>query len=104
MKVAGFKPRRVDTQEDMLAYCPEWSLNAAMEMIDLLQTNIRASVVVRNSPRFLSALLFLARRLFFIVVSASAQACEPELEVLLYDMSGELLHLPLIRKGLAERD
>lgn len=37
-------------------------------------------------------------------VSASAQACEPELAVLLYNARGELLHLPLIRKGLAERD
>lgn len=40
----------------MLPYCPEWSLKATMEMIDLLQTNVRASVVVRNA-RFRSPLL-----------------------------------------------
>lgn len=50
VKVAGFKPASVNTQEDVLPYCPEWSLKATLEMINLLQTNIRASVVVRNVP------------------------------------------------------
>lgn len=103
MKVAGFKPRRVDAQEAVLAYCPEWSLKAAMEMFDLLQTNIRASVVVRNSPFPVSSPVSGQMSLLHRV-SASAQACEPELEVLLYNTHGELLHLPLFRKGLAERD
>ncbi|CAG08247.1 unnamed protein product [Tetraodon nigroviridis] len=38
-----------------------------------------------------------------IVKFASLEpACEPELTVLLYNLHGELVHLPLIRKGLAE--
>lgn len=55
VKVAGFKPPSVNTEESVLPYCPEWSLKATMEMIGLLQTNIRASVVVRNT-RFMPAL------------------------------------------------
>lgn len=31
-----------------------------------------------------------------------AQACEPELTVLLYSEYGELVHLPLVSSGLAE--
>lgn len=56
MKVAGFKPPSDNMEKIMLPYCPEWSLKATMEMIDLLQTNIRASVVVRSS-RFTSPLI-----------------------------------------------
>ncbi|TWW80400.1 RING finger protein 17, partial [Takifugu flavidus] len=74
VKVAGFKPPSDNTEKIMLPYCPGWSLKATMEMIDLLQTSVRASVV----------------------------ACEPELTVLLYNTQGELVHLPLVRKGLAE--
>lgn len=47
MKVAGFKPPSDNTEKIMLPYCPGWSLKATMEMIDLLQTSVRASVVVR---------------------------------------------------------
>lgn len=47
MKVAGFKPPSDNTEKIMLPYCSEWSLKATMEMIDLLQTNVRASVAVR---------------------------------------------------------
>lgn len=102
VKVAGFKPRSISRKEDMLPYCPEWSLQATMEMFDLLQTSTRASVVVRNSPVHLSSPIL--TDVFSSPCSASVQACEPELAVLLYDRHGELLHLPLIRKGLAEQD
>lgn len=101
VKVAGFKPVSGNTQEDVLPYCPEWSLKATLEMISLLQTSIRASVVVRNVP-------FSCRPSQFDVSSSpwssSIQACEPALTVLLYNMQGQLVHLPLIRKGLAELD
>lgn len=102
VKVAGFKPLSVDRQEDMLPYCPEWSLKATMEMFDLLQTNIRASVVVRNSLLHVSCRIL--TDVCFSPSSSSIQACEPELTVLLYNAHGELVHLPLIRKGLAELD
>ncbi|XP_026232525.1 RING finger protein 17 isoform X2 [Anabas testudineus] len=74
VKVAGFKAPSVNTQQDVLPYSPTWSMKAAMEMIDLLHSNITACVVVK----------------------------EPELTVLLYNEDGELVHLPLIRSGLAE--
>uniref|UniRef100_A0A3Q3XBP1 Tudor domain-containing protein n=1 Tax=Mola mola TaxID=94237 RepID=A0A3Q3XBP1_MOLML len=76
VRVAGFKAPSVSSQEVVLPYSPKWSVKAAMEMIDLLHTSITVSVV----------------------------ACEPELTVLLYDKSGELLHLPLVSQGLAELD
>lgn len=65
VKVAGFKPASVNAQEDVLPYCPEWSLKATLEMINLLQTSIRASVVVRNVPPFVSAVVVWC--LFFTV-------------------------------------
>ncbi|KAM9347789.1 LOW QUALITY PROTEIN: RING finger protein 17 [Symphorus nematophorus] len=74
VKVAGFKPPSVNRQEDVLPYSPGWSVKATMDMIDLLHGNITASVVAR----------------------------EPELTVLLYEEDGELVHLPLVRRGLAE--
>lgn len=49
VKVAGFKPPSINLQEDVLPYSPEWSVRAVMEMVDLLHTNITASVVVRKS-------------------------------------------------------
>nr|XP_046259663.1 RING finger protein 17 isoform X1 [Scatophagus argus] len=48
VKVAGFKAPHDNRQEDVLSYSPAWSLKAAMDMIDLLHSNITASVVVRN--------------------------------------------------------
>lgn len=103
MKVAGFKPLSVNREEDVLPYCPEWSLKATMEMFDLLQTNIRVSVVVRNRPFHVSA--HILTDVFSSPCSSSTQACgEQELTVLLYNAHGELVHLPLIRKGLAELD
>lgn len=49
VKVAGFKAPRVNRQDDVLPYSPGWSVKAAMDMIDLLHSNITASVVVRNT-------------------------------------------------------
>ncbi|XP_027147115.1 RING finger protein 17 isoform X2 [Larimichthys crocea] len=75
VKVAGFKAPSVrNRQEDMLPYSPEWSVKATMEMIDLLNGRIEATVVAR----------------------------EPELTVVLYNEDGELVHLPLVSSGLAE--
>ncbi|XP_063353651.1 RING finger protein 17 [Pelmatolapia mariae] len=74
VKVAGFKAPSVTREENVLPYSPKWSMKAAMEMIDLLHKNITASVVVQ----------------------------EPELTVLLFSEDGELVHLPLVNKGLAE--
>uniref|UniRef100_A0A3Q4MNV7 Ring finger protein 17 n=1 Tax=Neolamprologus brichardi TaxID=32507 RepID=A0A3Q4MNV7_NEOBR len=74
VKVAGFKAPSVTREENVLPYSPKWSMKAAMEMIDLLHKKITASVVVQ----------------------------EPELTVLLYSEDGELVHLPLVTKGLAE--
>lgn len=102
VKVAGFKPLSVNRQEDVLPYSPEWSLKATMEMFDLLQTDLRASVVVSNSPFHISSRIL--TDVFSSPCSSSIQACEPELTVLLYNTQGELVHLPLIRKGLAELD
>ncbi|KAI3356062.1 hypothetical protein L3Q82_017326 [Scortum barcoo] len=75
VKVAGFKaPLQGNSQEDKLPYSPGWSVKAAMDMIELLHSNITASVVAR----------------------------EPELTVLLYNENGDLVHLPLVSSGLAE--
>ncbi|XP_035531967.1 RING finger protein 17 isoform X2 [Morone saxatilis] len=74
VKVAGFKAPSVSKQGDVLPYSPKWSVKAAMHMIDLLHSNISATVVAR----------------------------EPELTVLLYNEEGELIHLPLVSSGLAE--
>ncbi|XP_041663773.1 RING finger protein 17 isoform X2 [Cheilinus undulatus] len=74
VKVAGFKPPSVKTEEGMLPYSPGWSVKATMAMIDLLHSNITASVVAR----------------------------EPELTVLLFNEDEELVHLSLVSRGLAE--
>uniref|UniRef100_A0A3P8U2J1 Ring finger protein 17 n=1 Tax=Amphiprion percula TaxID=161767 RepID=A0A3P8U2J1_AMPPE len=74
VKVAGFKAPSVNRQEAVLPYSPGWSVKAAMDMIDLLHSNITASVVAK----------------------------EPELTVLLYNEDGDLVHLPLVSSGLAE--
>ncbi|KAK2905757.1 hypothetical protein Q8A73_009700 [Channa argus] len=74
VRVAGFKPPSFTTQENVLPYSPAWSVKAAVDMIDLLHSNITASVVAR----------------------------EPELTVLLHNDDGELVHLPLVLRGLAE--
>ncbi|XP_070694705.1 RING finger protein 17 [Pempheris klunzingeri] len=74
VKVGGFKAPSVNRQKDVLPYSPGWSVKAAMEMIDLLHSDITASVVAR----------------------------EPELTVLLYNEDGEPVHLPLVSSGLVE--
>ncbi|XP_034017974.1 RING finger protein 17 [Thalassophryne amazonica] len=71
----GFKPPAVRPQDDVLPYSPRWSMKAVIDMIDLLHGTITASVVAQ----------------------------EPELKVLLYK-DGELIHLPLVKSGLAELD
>ena len=50
VKVAGFKAPSVNREEKVLPYSPNWSVKAALEMIDLLQ-NITASVVVQHSNK-----------------------------------------------------
>lgn len=47
-RVAGFKAPSVSTQEVVLPYSPQWSVKALKEMMELLHSNIRASVVVRT--------------------------------------------------------
>ncbi|KAM6978397.1 RING finger protein 17 [Tautogolabrus adspersus] len=74
VKVAGFKAPNVKTEEGMLPYSPGWSVKATMAMMDLLHSNITASVVTQ----------------------------EPELTVLLYNENEELVHLSLVSRGLAE--
>ncbi|KAM9342298.1 RING finger protein 17 [Pholidichthys leucotaenia] len=74
VKVAGFKPPQVNIEEDVLPYCPEWSTKATMVMIHLLHAKITATVVAR----------------------------EPEFTVQLYNHNGDLVHVPLVKSGLAE--
>lgn len=49
VKVAGFKAPSVNREKDVLPYSPAWSVKAAREMIELLHSNITASVVVRTT-------------------------------------------------------
>ncbi|KAM6970584.1 RING finger protein 17 [Aplochiton taeniatus] len=74
VRVAGFSAPRVSLEQELLPYSPEWSMKAALEMLDLLHGNITASVAAR----------------------------EPDLAVFLFDDSGALVHLPLVEKGLAD--
>ncbi|XP_035264204.1 RING finger protein 17 isoform X1 [Anguilla anguilla] len=74
VRVAGFKPPRVSLEKERVSYRPEWSMKAALEMIDLLHGSITASVV----------------------------STDPETAVFLYDEKGALVHLPLVEKGLAD--
>ncbi|XP_071394673.1 RING finger protein 17 [Centroberyx affinis] len=76
VRVAGFKAPSVGLERDVLPYSPRWSTKAALDMIDLLHARITASVVSR----------------------------QPELTVLLHNEKGELVHLPLVRSGLADLD
>ena len=46
VKIAGMKPPTNMREKDLLPYSPEWSMKAVMVMIDLLQTNVTATVVV----------------------------------------------------------
>ncbi|KAK6309769.1 hypothetical protein J4Q44_G00196500 [Coregonus suidteri] len=76
VRVAGFRPPRLNLEKERLSYRPEWSMKAALEMIDLLHSCCTASVT----------------------------ATEPELSVFLYDEDGALVYLPLVEKGLADFD
>ncbi|KAM8854806.1 RING finger protein 17 [Spinachia spinachia] len=76
VKVAGFKSPRASGREDMLPYSPSWSVEATMEMMNLLHGSITADIV----------------------------AVEPELTMLLYDEDQQLVHLPLVSRGLADFD
>lgn len=60
VRVAGFKAPTVSQQEDVIPYSPEWTVAAAMEMLDLLHGNITATVVVRNQETLrIKKLMFL---------------------------------------------
>lgn len=48
VRLAGFRAPSVNEEEDVLPYCPEWSVKAVMEMIDMLHTSVKVTVVVRN--------------------------------------------------------
>ncbi|XP_055086710.1 RING finger protein 17 [Periophthalmus magnuspinnatus] len=74
VKVAGFKASLMNREEDILPYSPMWSVQAAMDMLDLLCGYITATVVAR----------------------------EPELTVLLYNEDGQPVYKPLVSSGLAE--
>ncbi|XP_036401470.1 RING finger protein 17 [Megalops cyprinoides] len=74
VRVAGFKPPRLNLEKERVSYRPEWSMKAALEMIDLLHGCVTASVM----------------------------STEPEKVVFLYDEKGVLVHLPLVEKGLAD--
>ncbi|XP_023806629.1 RING finger protein 17 isoform X2 [Oryzias latipes] len=74
VRIAGLKAPTISQQKDVLPYSPGWSVAAAMEMIDLLHGSITATVVAR----------------------------EPDVVVQLYNKDGELVHLGLVNKGLAE--
>uniref|UniRef100_A0A672GYT6 Tudor domain-containing protein n=1 Tax=Salarias fasciatus TaxID=181472 RepID=A0A672GYT6_SALFA len=74
VRVGGFKAPHVNVEDEVLPYSPEWSVKAAMDMIELLHDNITATVVAR----------------------------EPRLTVLLFNKDGEPIHLPLVHSGLAE--
>ncbi|KAL6100378.1 rnf17 [Pungitius sinensis] len=76
VKVAGFKSPRASGREDMLPYSPGWSVEATMEMMNLLHGSITADIV----------------------------AVEPELTMLLYDEDQQLVHLPLVSRGLVDLD
>ncbi|KAJ3592522.1 hypothetical protein NHX12_007649 [Muraenolepis orangiensis] len=76
VKAAGFLPPRSRPVGNVLSYAPQWSIEAVRHMTRSLHSQVTASVVSR----------------------------EPELTVLLYDESEELMHLSLLATGLAEPD
>lgn len=76
VKVAGFRAPSERGTEAALPYSPNWSVRAAMDMINLLHGRISATVLAR----------------------------EPELTVRLFNEKGDPVHLPLVYSGLAELD
>ncbi|XP_063807686.1 RING finger protein 17 isoform X2 [Pseudophryne corroboree] len=77
VKLAGFKPPKVDFELERIPYCEEWSFRALTEMIDLVQK----------------------KSLFAACVSGASENI-----VFLYDEKKQLVHQPLIVMGLAEVD
>ncbi|KAM9803355.1 RING finger protein 17 isoform 2-T2 [Syngnathus typhle] len=76
--VAGFKAPSIQTEDQVLPYCPEWSVKATQAMIDLLHGDILAE---------------------FHYDDAST---EPS--VLLFNQEGLAVFLPLLASGLAQLD
>ncbi|XP_049584527.1 RING finger protein 17 isoform X2 [Syngnathus scovelli] len=76
--LAGFKAPSIQTEDQVLPYCPEWSIKATQAMIDLLHGDLIAE---------------------FKYDDASA---EPS--VLLYNQEGHAVFLPLLASGLAQLD
>ncbi|KAM4043964.1 RING finger protein 17 [Anomaloglossus baeobatrachus] len=74
VKLAGFRPAKEDSEKLRLPYCPDWSLEALYQMMDLVQ----------------------GKTLFATYIAGS------ENSVFLYDDSQQLVHKPLIEKKLAE--
>ncbi|XP_073439207.1 RING finger protein 17 isoform X2 [Dendrobates tinctorius] len=74
VKLAGFKPPTEDFESCRLPYCPDWSLKALYEMMDLVQ----------------------GKALFATCIVGSENA------VFLYDDSQQLVHKPLIDMKLAD--
>ncbi|XP_056416035.1 RING finger protein 17 [Hyla sarda] len=74
VKLAGFKPPKNDFQDVRILYCPEWSIKALYDMMDIVEKK---------------------------TLTAS---CVTALEntVFLYDENNELVHKPLVAMGLAE--
>ncbi|KAK3543926.1 hypothetical protein QTP70_031835 [Hemibagrus guttatus] len=46
VQLAGFKPRNLCQESERIPYCPEWSMKAMLEMIDLLHGKLHAVVMV----------------------------------------------------------
>ncbi|KAJ8013110.1 hypothetical protein DPEC_G00049880 [Dallia pectoralis] len=76
VNVVGFKPPSHNLETERLSYRPEWSLKAVLEMVSLLHSPCTAAV--------------------------TASGAEPA--VFLYNEDGDLIHLPLVEKGLADFD
>ncbi|XP_069825873.1 RING finger protein 17-like isoform X2 [Dendropsophus ebraccatus] len=76
VKLAGFKPPKKDFEDVRIVYCPEWSMRALYDMVDLVEKKILSASCVTGS----------------------------ENTVFLYDENHQLIHKPLIARGLAEVD
>ncbi|XP_062861401.1 RING finger protein 17 isoform X2 [Trichomycterus rosablanca] len=74
VQLVGFRPPHQCQEEERIPYRPEWSMRAMTEMIDLLHGKLRAVVTTE----------------------------EPRPTVLLYKADGTLVHMPLVKKGLAD--
>lgn len=50
VKLAGFKAPRINMENELIPYRPEWSMKAMLEMVDLLNGELTAVVVVCLIP------------------------------------------------------